>query len=387
MIVKYKKLLSNGQEVYGQADYFSLDEAQKALAAEGEVLLELKVASRRKSKKLNLQERLDFTYQMYQLVSAGLPIYESLLSLKEKQAKLSDVIEGLINKIKQGKSFSCALSDFPESFDPLYIAIVTASEASGEMKNGLFELKTLLEKQVKLKKILKGALTYPIILLFFSFAIVNGLIFFIIPSLSELFEGRQVNGLTSLILGISRFCLSHIFELVLSACLLGLGIYFAALKGILGRGFRFILLKMPFAKDLIMDLKFENFFACMSLLLNRGINLKESLILSRQVLNHNELEKSVDEMMQAILKGQKFSDSIKPPFPHISKRLISLAEETGKLGSSCEMLSSIFHEGVEKKLIQLTTFLQPILLAFIGFIIGIVILSIMMPLTDVGGFI
>lgn len=386
MQIFYKKLSSSGEIQKGVIDFSSIQEAKTKLMEQGDLILELKEVSARKTNKFSLEMRYEFTYQMYQLVSAGLPLYESLLSLKEKKVAYTQILDRLCVSINEGASFSEAISHLEGSFDPLYIAIIKASEASGEIKEGFLSLKLLQQRQLKIFKVLKSAFIYPSILLVFAIVIIHGLIFFIIPSLSELFEGRKLEGLTHLILSISRFAIDH----VMMICILYLGIFIGAAlafqKGILKKIVITFLRKIPFCYDLFLSLKFENFFTCLSQLLYRGINLKEALELSKNVLREKKLEEAVEEIKKEILKGKKFSESMRSPFPQVAKRLISLSEETGQLAGSCQMLSEIFSEDVEKRLQKLTTFMQPFLLALIGIIVGIVVLAILMPLTDVGGF-
>jgi general secretion pathway protein F len=387
MLFKYKKLTKQGAVVSGVADYSSLKEAQYHLIQGGELLLELKTLKSKKETKLNSEELFEFTYQMHQLLAAGLPIYESLLSLKEKRVKYSDLLEKMAEKIKEGFSLSKVMADYPECFDVLYLAIIQASEVTGEIKEGFAALKSLLEKRAKILKILKNALIYPAILTVFAFLIVNGLIFFIIPSLKDLFEGRELSSLTQTILTVSNICNENIFLLLIFLILGTAATAYLAINGLLKKATLSILELVPFCRELTLALKLENFFSCLSLLLKRAINLKESLTLARNVLEHELLASKIDKAIEHVLKGNKFSTGLGPPFPYVAIRLISLAEETGKLQEACERLSQIFQEDVEKKLSQLTAFLQPALLALIGLIVGLVVLSILLPLTDVGGFI
>lgn len=386
MQIFYKKLSSNGQIEKGVSEYTSLQEAKLNLVKAGELILELKEIKAQKYHKFSLEMQHEFTYQMYQLVSAGLPLYESLLSLKEKKVSYSLILDKLALAIKEGSSFSDAIASLNAVFDPLYIAIIKASEASGEIKEGFFSLNILQKRQIKILKILKNAFIYPSILLAFALIIIHGLIFFIIPSLSELFEGRKLEGLTRIILSISGFAQGHLELIVGIYTMVLMGVILGLKRGFLKKITIFFLKQIPFCYDLFLSLKFENFFTCLSQLLYRGINLKEALELSKQVLRQKDLEEKVENIKKEILKGKKFSEAITEPFPQVVKRLISLSEETGKLAESCQMLAQIFSEDVEKRLHQLTTFLQPVLLALIGLIVGVVVLSILMPLTDVGGF-
>lgn len=387
MLFKYKKLSQDGAVIAGVAEFNSLKEAEVFLITEGELLLEIKKLTHVQKLTLKSEELFELTYQMQQLISAGLPIYESLLSLKEKKVRYSELLDKLADKIQQGQSLSSSMSEFRQCFDSLYLAIIQASEASGEIKEGFSALKSLLEKKAKMIKILKNALIYPSILLVFAFVIVNALIFFIVPSLKDLFEGREVASLTSLVLRVSNFCNNNVFQLLTILGLLVAGSTYLFVKGWLKETLLKMLNIIPFCRDLNLSIKLENFFACLGLLLNRGINLKDALILSKGVLAHAELENTINTVLDEVLKGKKFSSALSYPFPFVAQRLISLAEETGKLGPSCDRLSEIFHEDVEKKLQKLTAFLQPALLAFIGLVVGLVVLSILLPLTDVGGFI
>lgn len=361
-------------------------EVQERLLAGG-FLLELKTIKSKHHFSLNRTELLELTYQLYQLLAAGLPIYESLLSLQEKKVRYSPLISAMSQGIGEGKTLTDILAVHGATFNPLYCAVIGASEASGELKEGFFALKRLLEKQQKLIKILKNALIYPCILLVFAFGIVNALLFIIIPSLKELFDGREVGGLTRGVLASSQFAIDHqgLF-LCLGIGLMGSMVVLGKL-GFLKRAVLYLCRFIPFCHRLVMDLKFENFFACLSLLLSRGINLKMALELSKNVLSHPSLEQVVDQVVEGILQGKRFSETLGSPFPLVVKRLIGLSEVTGQMNLACENLSTLFHEEVEKKLAALTTFLQPLLLAFIGLIVGLVVLSILVPLTDVGSFI
>jgi general secretion pathway protein F len=386
MQIFYKKLLANGKLQKGISEFTSLQEAKMKLLETGDLILELKEINSKKTSPFSLEMKYEFTYQMYQLVSAGLPLYESLLSLKEKKVSYGNILDKLANSVKEGSSFSEAITFLKNTFDPLYVAIMKASEASGEIKEGFLSLKVLQERQIKIIKVLKSAFIYPSILLIFALIIVHGLVFFIIPSLSELFEGRTLEGLTRIILSVSRFAQDHVLMIAVSYMVLFVSMLFGVKSGVLKKMIMAFLKRIPFCYNLFLSLKFENFFTCLSQLLYRGINLKEALELSKNVLRQKDLEDVIETIKKDILKGKKFSESINEPFPQVAKRLISLSEETGKLAESCQMLSQIFSEDVEKRLHKLTTFLQPALLAIIGLIVGVVVLSILMPLTDVGGF-
>ncbi len=165
------------------------------------------------------------TSQLAQLLKAGIPLYESLLSLEEQYRgeAFHPILLSLCEQIKGGHSLSESLSRFPESFNRLYCAMVSAGESVGILDTTLEKIAHLLAKQHKLKKQLITALIYPSLLLAFSGVVIFMLLFFVVPSLETLFEDRPVNRFTSLVMQLSHF-LNHgfmIYSPILLALLTG----------------------------------------------------------------------------------------------------------------------------------------------------------------------
>ncbi|HSW73102.1 MAG TPA: type II secretion system F family protein, partial [Chlamydiales bacterium] len=180
------------------------------------------VAEKEKWKALSPKEVLLFTKELARLLEAGLPLFDSLITLEEKYRKHSchPIIVTLCDSIKHGSSFSEALRKHPLSFDPLYLSMIENAEKTGSLVMALHELARLSSRSLNLKKQLLGSLLYPFLLLTFCFAILATLIFYVIPSLSDLFEGRRVHPLTGFILSISKALSSHVEIFIFS--LLGL---------------------------------------------------------------------------------------------------------------------------------------------------------------------
>jgi len=378
---------SENKKIKGKIEGAFQEEVMKKLIDNGYFVLSIKCDKKKHLLKFSLVKRLEFTQYMAQLLKAGLPVYESLISLKEKKVSYQCICDELILAISQGESLSLALSKQDLYFPKLYIAVIQAAEASGELEQGFYSLKILQEKQIKLFTALKNALTYPMILLGFALLVVLLLLFFIIPSLRDLFENRHIEGLTQFVLLLSDFCISHQTALIFSSSICLLAFVFC-LKTKKIKDFIFLKLsKLPYISGLIFSFKLENFFSCLALLLSRSVNLKEALILAKNVLNHSELEKSVDHMISSLVLGKKLSSGIESPMPPVVKRLFGISEMTGNIFQSVDQLALLFREEAEKKLLKLTTYLQPILLGVIGLIIGFVVLSILIPLTDTQGFI
>jgi len=145
-------------------------------------------------------------------------------------------------------------------------------------------------------------------------------------------------------------------------------------------------MRLPLLKTLISQAALARFFRCGALLLDSGIPLLQTLRLSRQVMRHPHFEKEMGRIEGKVLSGAKLQSELKhSAFPTLVVRLLGIGEETGRMGEMFGTLAGIYEEETEKSLTQLTTLLQPALLILLGAIVGVVILSILLPLTDVGG--
>ena len=263
--------------------------------------------------------------------------------------------------------------------------MVEAGEKSGSLTWVFQQLYDLIQKRQRLKKQLLTALTYPAFLGGFCFFIVIALLLFVIPSMRELFEDRQLHPLTMVVLSLSQF-----LETSLVPCVIGVGsvvcgiVYFFQRKGgkILLHKF---LQKVPIVKTVLLQAALVRFSRSASILLYGGVPLPAALHTSGKVMNHALLEKEIQEAEKQIIEGKRLSHLLQGSnyFPPLVGRMLSIAEETGKMPEMLHSLSDIYDEELERSLSQITTLLQPILLLIVGGIVGLVVLSILLPLTDV----
>ena len=178
---------------------------------------------------------MTFTHSLSRLLEAGLPLYEALMALEEKftSSRMRTVILDLLDQIKQGRAFSEALSFHKESFDILICSIIANAEKSGSLSSALKEIADLLSKQNNLKRQILGSLLYPGILFIFSVLVIGVLLFFIIPSLFSLFEGRTLHPLTRIVLACSKALCENqmlIFSSFLSSVFLVFLLFFSIEK-------------------------------------------------------------------------------------------------------------------------------------------------------------
>ncbi len=333
---------------------------------------------------------LAFTRELAQLLKAGLPLYESLLTIEEKYRRHPhhSLFLDLCDHLKEGSSLSTALRRYPETFDRIYLSMVQVAEQSGNLAHVFDQLAQLITRQQKLKKQLVSALSYPAFLALFCFLIVCGLLFFVVPSMKELFEGRALHPVTSLILSISNFANNHFLVLAISFVTLVVGaVTFTQTVAGKRELYRFTL-QIPFLKTLLLHSSLVRFCRALAMLLEGGVPLLESLALARNVVKSPLFEGAIQEAEKKVIQGERLSSALKQEavIPSLVIRMLSLAEETGKMGEAFYSLTEIYEEEMEKHLAQINTFLQPVLLITLGAIVGLVVLSILLPLTDVSSF-
>jgi general secretion pathway protein F/type IV pilus assembly protein PilC len=390
-LFRYRALNFQGKHITGVIDADSLSSAKERLRKTQVLVTEL-IPLKSSTQEIVLQPPmlLSVTREIAQLLRAGLPLYESLVTIEEKYRRHAShpLLLDLCDHLKGGSSLSLALKRYPKTFDRIYLAMVEVSEQSGNMADVFEQLSFLIDKQQKLKKQLISALAYPAFLGAFCALIVCGLIFFIIPTMAELFEGRALHPLTEIVLAISKWANAHITLLLVLLVSLPL-IVFLLFRD---RKVRLMLqqacLKAPFLKALILHSGLVRFCRATAMLLTGGVPLLEALRLSQNVLKNLMLESAIREAELKIVEGKPLSAALAatPVIPPLVTRMVATAEETGNMGHAFLNLAGIYEEEVEKHIAYLNTFLQPVLLMILGAIVGMVVLSILLPLTDVSSF-
>ncbi|MGD2169728.1 MAG: type II secretion system F family protein [Chlamydiota bacterium] len=390
-IYQYKAISEKGKKSKGILDAPSINDVQKKLFEKKLIPLDISLLKKNAlTKNLSLKEILSFSRELAKLLSASLPLYESLVALEEKyrSQKIHPVIVDLCDQIQKGISFSKALESFSNLFDPLFRSIVKNSEQTGNLAEALHEASELIAKQLSLKKQVISTLIYPAILMGFSFVILLSLFFFVIPTLKDLFEDRNVHFFTKLILNLSAFLNAHVkfffFSLFTIFCLIGISFFYRPLKN----AFSKVLLNAPVLGKLTKKTALIRYCRAMSSLLEGGVSFMETLPLARKVMDHPLLESHFAKIESKILEGKSFSEQLlKIPYvPILMSRMVAIAEKSGKLPQMLRQIADIEDEDLRKNLLFLTSVLQPVILLVLGTIVGLVLLAVLLPLTDVSSF-
>ncbi|MFA5250220.1 MAG: type II secretion system F family protein [Parachlamydiales bacterium] len=385
----YQALTAEGLKKKGLVEALSLEEAQRSLFAQDLLVSKIEPVLK-KSALPQKRELFILTEELAKLIDASLPLFEALLFLKEKyqRSHLFFFLSHLTEEVKKGRLLSQAMASFSSELDLLYIAMLESGEKAGRLNRSLNEAALFLKKELELRKKIFSALSYPLFLIGFCLAVLLILFFFVLPSLFELFEGRHLHPLTQIVFALSRFLNRHLAGFIFfslfavaaaSACFL-----IKSWKNIFW-GFIF---KRTFFRGLFLQAALVRFSRTFALLLASGVSYLEALKLSAAVARHPLLEKEIREAEKKVTQGVPLSKSFLASslIPPLMQRMVELAEESADMSGMIGKAADLMEEDLEKKISHLTGLLGPALLVFLGLLVGGVVLSVLIPLTDAGAF-
>jgi general secretion pathway protein F len=388
-LFRYQAIVTSGKKIAGVIEADSLGAAKDRLRSQNMVITHVaSYVEVKKKKSIPFPELLDMTRMISQLVNAGIPLYETLVIVEEKYRKklFHPILVDLCDRIKKGEALSSSLSHYKEIFDPIYISMVRAGEESGALSNTFEQLTELLKDKSRLKKQLITATSYPLFLGSFCIIVFISLLIWVIPSLKNLFEGRALHPLTQFVFNLSDLFLNHALLIFVSTALIASAIFI----GITHPRFRSywdqLILRLPLIGPLILLAATVRFCRTCSLLLEGGTPLLQALQLTRAVLKNRILESALHTVERNVSEGCLLSEQIEKThlMPPLVSRMLAIGERTGQNASMLRHIATLCEEDLSRTLQRYTALLQPLLLLLLGLIIGTVVLSILIPLTDVG---
>ncbi len=387
----YQALDGLGKKRKGHIEAHNEREAKEILRDQQVMVTQIKLRAQTSSKQQIKGEHLvALTMQLSQLVNAGIPLYESLIVIEEqyRQEPFHHIILSLCEQIKSGSSLSIAMGSFPNSFDRLYRAMITAGESSGALDTILDKLSLLLNKQIKLKKQITTAMIYPGILASFSFLVIIMLLGFVVPSIEGIFADRELNGFTQFIMNLSHFFRDY-WWLYVPFITLSIGFSVFKLRSPEGKlWLEKNLIKLPIFSSLIIQAAVARFTRTMGTLQQSGLPMIDSLQISREVMHNVVLEEEIKNAENKIVEGSSLSHELSKSkwIPRLVPRMLAVGEDSGSLFVMMNKIADMYEDEVEKTINRLMALAQPVILIFMGTIIGCVLLAILLPLTDMSSF-
>ncbi len=354
------KILSKGKEVNISLPFFKKKVKQRAVAI--------------------------FTRQLATMIDAGLPLVQSLEILSSQQD--SPVFKKVIREIKEhvegGSTFAGALKNHPITFDDLYTNLVVAGEEGGILDNILNRLANYIEKAEALKKKVKSALVYPSTIVAVAVAVVAILMIFVIPVFETMFQsaGQTLPLPTLIVLGMSKFIKKYAIFIIAGIILFF--IFFKKYykteggKALIDR----LLLKLPVFGELLRKVAVARFSRTLGTLVSSGVPILDGLTIVSRTSGNRTVETAILNARASIREGETISEPLNRSgiFPPMVIQMISVGESTGALDAMLNKIADFYDEEVDVAVGNLTSLLEPLLMVFLGVVIGGVVIAMYLPI-------
>jgi type IV pilus assembly protein PilC len=348
---------------------------------------ELKIFQR-----ISLRDLFIFSRQFSIMLNSKVPIVESLMTIatQTKNPELKEIISEIAEEVEAGSSLSKALLKYPKVFSPFYVAMVKAGEVSGKLSQTLNFLANHLEREYNVKGKIRGAMTYPVLVLVVFFVIFGIMIFSILPSFENILKEREVEVpfITKIILSFSKILREKFFiiALVLGAIIILIFYYLKTEEG--KRFFDKISLKIPFFGEISKQSILSRFAQNLSTLTSAGLTLTEALEIVEEIVGNAEYKNAVSKIKEGVKKGETISSitTLYPElFPPLFTQLVLVGEKTGTLSNALSAISNFYQSETEKAIENFLRILEPLLIIILGVLVGGLMLSVLLPLYRIIG--
>ena len=340
--------------------------------------------------KPGIKDKAVFASKMSALVNAGVPIVRSidLMASQQKMPLFKRALQSISLEVNQGISLGEALRRWPKVFDKLSIAMVEAGEAGGVLDDSLKRLAKLLEDNAKLQNQIKGAMGYPVAVLFIAISVFLGMTIFIIPTFAGIFDGlgAELPWFTQMMVDLSsllRSTFSLYLVLGLVAGVFLFGKFYATPIG--RRRVDALVLKLPLFGELIQKTATAQFCRTFSSLTRAGVPILMSLDIVREITNNSIISDAISNSRQDVLQGIPLSVALgrMNVFPDMSISMLSIGEETGEMDAMLSKVADFYEDEVEAIVKALTSMLEPAMIVLVGGIVASILLAMYLPMFSV----
>lgn len=395
---QYKASNRSGQTIEGVIDAVDTHSVLSALREKSLYPLDINEVSATQnslnmelgSKKLPKKVLTVFCQQFATILKAGVPLVQALDILKDQSEnkKLANVIATMNDDIKTGKNLSTTMQAQGEFFPNILIKMVEAGELSGTLDNSLERMATQFEKENKINQKVKTAMTYPIFVATLAVCIVIGLLVFIVPQFTSLFDqiGAELPSMTRMLLAFSDFLISSWYSIILVTIILVILIraYFKSEQGRLKLDKA--KLKMPIIKKLNLKLVAARFSRTLCTLTTAGMSLPECLSITAKSVSNKLVETGLMDVKEDVKSGESLSDSLNKlnVFPILTIHMTRIGEETGMLEYMLQKSADYYETETESAIQKLTSLLEPLMILVVGGIVLFIALAILLPVFQMG---
>jgi type IV pilus assembly protein PilC len=341
---------------------------------------------------VNAKELAIFTRQFSVMIDAGLPLVQCLeiLASQAENKFFQKVLTNTRSMVEGGATLSTAMRASPKVFDGLYVNMVEAGETGGILDIILQRLSTYIEKNVKLQRAVKSALVYPIGVLTVAGGVITLLLWKVVPIFATLFAGLGVTLPlpTKIVIALSNFIGSYFGLLILVGLvggIIGLKVWYGTAQG------RFILdtivLKLPVLGLLMRKIAVARFTRTLGTLISSGVPILEGLDITAKTSGNAVVERALMKVRKALEEGKSLTEPLKDSavFPGMVTQMIAVGEQTGAMDAMLQKIADFYEEEVDAAVKDLLTALEPVMIVFLGLVVGGVVISMYLPLFSLIG--
>ena len=406
------KGISDGKYVDGEIEALNVDEASHKLKEQKIIITNIVRTSKKKKsadkvkkkgkgsslfgkKKVKVEDVLIFSKQFATMVKAGLPILQVLAMLRDQLENdgIKDIVEDIRKSLEGGVSLSKCFEKFPDQFDNVYINLIKAGEASGKLDVFLLKIVESLEKKEAIKKKIKSALMYPSIMFTVAIVVSAFMLVKVVPVFAKMYDGMGIKlpAATATIMAMSDFLRGSGGQLLL---LFLIGFFFS---------FRYLtrknekikyawhkqVLKLPIFGDMILKSMLARISLIMGNLSSAGVNLLESLEIAKSVSDNVVVLESLENVKKGVFSGDTLTKLFlkDPLFPPTFGQLISVGEQTGQLDEMFGSVAKYYESEFDTTVDNLSSLIEPIMIVFMGIMIGGLMIAMYSPIFNVGALI
>jgi len=327
-----------------------------------------------------------FTRQFATMIDSGLPLVQCL-DIQSKQAPNPSFRKQLVvikESVESGTTFADALAKYPDTFDDLFRNMVAAGEVGGILDTILNRLAQYLEKADKLKRQIKGAMMYPVIVLLVSLGVVSLLLLKVVPTFEEMFAefGQALPAPTQFVIDLSKWLQANFLYIIVGIVVTGFAFrqFYKTKRGeVIIDG---IMLKLPVFGDLLVKTAVARFCRTLGTMIASGVPILEALDICGRTAGNKVIENAVQSVREAISEGRTIAEPLSEAkvFPEMVCQMISVGEATGALDVMLGKVADFYEDEVDQAVENLTSMMEPLIIVFLGTIIGGLVIAMYMPI-------
>jgi len=405
------KGISEGKYVEGEIEALNQDEASHKLKEQKIIITNLVRSKKKKDdkkgkakgkgvslfgkKKVKVEEILIFSKQFATMVKAGLPILEVLGMLRDQleSPAIKEIIEDIRKSLEGGVTLSKCFEKYPQYFDNVYVNLIKAGEASGKLDVFLLKIVDSLEKKEKIKKKIKGALMYPSIMFTVAIVVSAFMLVKVVPVFAKMYDGMGIAlpKPTAVIMAMSDF-LRGTGGMIMIISIITFVIVFRYLttkNAAIQYKWHKQVLKLPIFGDMILKSMLARVSLIMGNLSAAGVNLLESLEIAKSVSNNVVVTEALENVKKGVFSGDTLTKLFlkEPLFPPTFSQLISVGEQTGQLDEMFGSVAAYYEEEFDNTVDNMSSMIEPIMIVFMGIMIGGLMIAMYSPIFNVGALI